>query len=117
MLAATFLNVADYVVSLEAGGSMRYSNTIEHWNKDHDVPPSLEDPDPEKEEVALGSGTQISEEPLPREKASDVDGGDKRRSGDSSDWSYYLKRIGLKPIMAVVLLSVGTTVCESFPRI
>ena len=96
---------------------MLYANTIENWKKYHDAPPSLEDPDPEKEEVLVGSGTQKSDQPLPPEKTSEIDSRDtKRRSGDSSDWWYYLKNIGFMPLAVVVILSVIVVICENFPR-
>jgi hypothetical protein len=113
---ATFLNFADYVITLEAGGSMSYAGTIEHWRRDHAIPP-LEDPDPTKKEVVVGCGTQRSEEPLPSEETSEVDSKDsKRRSGDSSDWWYYLKNIGFTPIAVVLSLSLTVLICQNFPR-
>jgi hypothetical protein len=96
---------------------MRYANTIENWKTDHDGPPFLEDPDPEKEETVIGTGTQKPEEPLPQVEATAIDTKDsKRRSGDASDWWYYLKNIGLIPLIVVVLLAITAVICSNFTR-
>jgi hypothetical protein len=114
---ATFLNFADHIIVLEAGGSMTYSDTVENWKKDHGAPPTLEDPEPTKEGVKVGCGTQASEEPLPSESNDiDISKDPKRRSGDSADWWYYLRHIGFAPLAWVVLFSVTHLLCANFPR-
>jgi hypothetical protein len=95
---------------------MSYADTIENWKKGHDAPPSLEDPDPAKEDAVVGCGTQLSEEPLPRAEPDEISKDSKRRSGDSGDWWYYLRNIGFMPIAVVVIISFCVLICENFPR-